>query len=89
MNSKQKITVILETVKEQTNLLDSKDKEMLRDELLAYLLFGNYHDSKGPAESNSTQLHELSNYERELIKKLADQTEALFRAEQDDLEDND
>ncbi len=89
MNSKQKITVILETVKEQTNLLDLKDKEMLRDELLAYLLFGNYHDSKGPSESNSSQLNGLSNYERELIKKLADQTEALFRAEQDDLDDND
>jgi len=88
MNSKQKIAVILETVKEQTNLLDSRDKEMLRDELLAYLLFGNYYDSIGPAESTSIQMRGLSNHERELIKKLADQTEALFRAEQDGEEDS-
>ncbi len=89
MNSKQKIAVILETVKEQTDLLDTKHKEILRDELLAYLLFGNYHDSKGPTEPHSSELRGLSNHERELIKKLADQTEALFRAQKDDEMDAD
>lgn len=89
MNNKQKIAVILETVKEQTNLLDSKHKEMLRDELLAYLLFGNYHDSKRSIESSSTLLRGLSDHERELIKKLADQTEELFKAQQGDDGDSD
>lgn len=74
---------------EQTNLLDSGDKELLRDELLAYLLFGNYHDSKGPMENPSSPLRGLSNHERELIRKLADQTEELFRAEHDEETDLD
>lgn len=82
MSDKIKIAGIIESVKEVSCQLNSSDKEVLRDQLLAYLLFGNYNDQKGVEIKSNGTLEGLTKDERELLKKLAAQTEALFRAHQ-------
>ena len=89
MSDKKRIEGIVEKVKEYSNHLNSFEKESLRDQLLAYLLFGNYNDQKGIDFHKKDVLRGLSDQEREIIRKLAEQTENLFRIHHEDDKDCD
>ncbi len=89
MSDKKRIAGIIEKVKEITHDLDAHQKESLKDQLLAYLLFGNYNDLKGVERIHNGQLQGLTDKERDLIKKLAAQTEALYKAKHENEDDCD
>ncbi|MBL0340975.1 MAG: hypothetical protein IPP71_08625 [Bacteroidetes bacterium] len=89
MSEKKNIAGIIEKVREFSNQLDAQEKEVLRDQLIAYLLFGNYNDQKNIERKKIVALSGLTEQERELIKKLAQQTEALYRAKHEDDQDSD
>lgn len=78
MRNEKKIAVIMEQVKEMTAHMAQGEKEAFRDELLSWLLFGESHQQP----SSSTENHPmkgLNEEEKQLIRKLAEKTEALYR----------
>ena len=68
--------------------LDASEKEMLKDELLAILLFGDEEKRKQAVDNPADSKRGLTNEEKELIRKLAAQTEALFRRNEKKDSDN-
>ncbi|HMT29975.1 MAG TPA: hypothetical protein PKD91_11910 [Bacteroidia bacterium] len=89
MTTNKEVAYLIEQVKSFSEKMGQAEREILRDELLAYLLFGNYHDVKSPVGAPHDSFRELTRKERELIRKLANQTEALYRAHKPEEEDCD
>ncbi len=83
MKKKQNTTQIIENIKSTVNGLNPAEKENFRDHLLAYLLFGEQTPEPGPENEN---LKGLTASERALIRKLAAETEALYRAMNRDID---
>jgi hypothetical protein len=77
------IKEILETLRNRTDDLSSEEQEMLRDELLSMMLFSEFSAGEKPIENN---LDGLSEEEKELIRKLARDTETLYRIWKDQQE---
>jgi hypothetical protein len=77
---------IFRQVKSIMNSVQKEQREELRDELLAFLLFGETNPETISAANES--LKGLTREEKELIRKLADQTEALYRAHKAGNEDD-
>lgn len=60
--------------------MDDREKEMLTDKLLSYLLFnGSCLQSNSDSTAENTAKHDLTDFERDLLKKLSDKTEELYR----------
>jgi len=78
MKMKQNTNKIIEDLKSKVNDLSSEEKEIFRDHLLAYLLFGD--PALIPTLPAKANMKGITTEERALIKKLAAQTEALFKA---------
>jgi hypothetical protein len=75
------ISEVIHHVKEISEGLSPAEKEQLRDELLAFFLFSEFNNNRSSREiDRNVSMNSLSEEERDLIKKLADQTEALFKA---------
>lgn len=79
MENNNKISGIIDLVKGKTEGLSTEEKELLRDELLAYLLFSEYTNSTNQHSSAQLQHGTLSEVERSLIRKLAEKTELLYK----------
>jgi len=77
MKKKQNTQQIAEKVKSMVNDLGAAEKENLKDELLAFLLFGDTTPEYINAANES--LKGLTQEEMKLIRKLAKQTEDLYR----------
>lgn len=77
MKKKAKAQNILKELKSQVNNLSVEEQEKFRDNLLAYLLFGDQNSNA--ALPGKETLKGISEEERNLIRKLASQTEELFR----------
>jgi len=84
MKSKNKISSIIEHIREHSSELNEHEKEMLNDELLSILLFNDLNLDKFQGTQNSNAFNGLSDAEKALIKKLSDQTEQLFNVIGDD-----
>jgi hypothetical protein len=69
MNSK--VLLIKDLIKE----IPDNEWEDIRDELLSILLFSDLKEAAGPINKDTG----LSEYESKLIKKLASQTENLYK----------
>ena len=78
MKKKEHTDKVLNQVKTLVNEMDSTEKENLRDELLAFLLFGDTQPEHIEAANES--LKGLTPEETNLIRKLARQTEDLYKA---------
>jgi hypothetical protein len=78
MKKKQPASKIAEKIKSLVNESDFEQKEILKDELLAFLLFGDTSPEYISAANES--LKGLTVEEMELIRKLAKQTEDLYKA---------
>lgn len=79
MNSSDKITSIIKKVKDQSQSLSGNERELLRDELLAFLLFSEFMTGKDRDERNAQNFSDLSAKEKDLIRKLAEKTDLLYR----------
>ncbi|MDQ3051142.1 MAG: hypothetical protein M3Q95_09685 [Bacteroidota bacterium] len=87
MKKKAKAQNILKELKSQVSNLSQEEQEKFRDNLLAYLLFGD--QSSNSVLPGKETLKGISEAERMLIRKLAAQTEELFRTmNQEDEEEN-
>ena len=84
MKKKENTSRIIENIKSAVNGLNSDERENLRDHLLAYLLFGEPSQEKDQTENEN--LKGISEHERALIRKLAADTEALWRAMNRDID---
>ena len=76
MKNPHNTTIIFEELKSKVKRLTSEEKEQLRDKVLAFLLFGEVKPAVQPIHE---PLNGITDMERELIKKLASQTEEMFR----------
>ena len=73
---------VIKQVKTLSESLTSAEKEQLRDELLAFFLFSEFNKTNCVRECDkNVTMQSLTEEERILIKKLAEQTEALYRAQ--------
>lgn len=72
-----RVTEAVDRFKALTQNLTESEKEVVRDQLLAFLLFG---DSNNAIKNSGT----LTEEERRLIKTLADQTDRLHRLMSDE-----
>ncbi len=88
MNKDKIIPVLVEQLRLLSTKLSNSEKEQLRDELLSMLLFTDFIKNDAPLLGDNGQLKELNNQEKELIRKLASQTEALFKLMRNQNEDN-
>lgn len=79
MNSSDKITSIIKKVKDQSQSLSGNERELLRDELLAFLLFSEFMTGNDRDERNAQNFSDLSAKEKDLIRKLAEKTDLLYR----------
>ncbi|HNQ11897.1 MAG TPA: hypothetical protein PKH65_03485 [Bacteroidia bacterium] len=59
--------------------LNEKDKEVLTDKLLSYLLFSSSSINHDASDGLDSSKHDLTDYERELLRKLSEKTEELYR----------
>ena len=78
MKKKHDTNQIIKDLKSAVNELNSEEKENFKDNLLAFLLFG--YQTSSSALPEKEILKGISENERALIRKLADQTEELFKA---------
>lgn len=72
-----RVTEAVDRYKALTENLTESEKEVVRDQLLAFLLFG---DSGNATRKSGS----LSEEERRLIKTLSDQTDRLYRLMSDE-----
>ncbi|MBK8876846.1 MAG: hypothetical protein IPN13_24355 [Bacteroidetes bacterium] len=79
MRNDKKIAVIMEQVKELTAHMAPAEKESFRDELLAWLLFGEIGTAKEIQTNAPSGMRGLTEKEKEMIKQLAERTEALYK----------
>lgn len=79
MRNEKKIAVIMEQVKELTAHMAPAEKESFRDELLAWLLFGDAGITKQTEQSAPSGMRGLTEKEKEMIRQLAERTEALYK----------
>jgi hypothetical protein len=79
-----KVITIVERIKWHTKSLTEQEKGMLRDELLSMILFNTANESNNENTLNANAFSGLSESEKTLIKKLAAQTETLYRIKRDD-----
>lgn len=68
------VTEAIDRFKALTEHLTESEKEVVRDRLLAFLLFGD-----DTMQTSTNRIGTLSDEERRLIKTLADQTNRLHR----------
>jgi hypothetical protein len=67
-----------ETVKQIIEQLKASEQESVKNELLGWLLFSDVRNE------SAGKFNELTEHEKELIKKLAEQAEALRKLMRDD-----
>jgi hypothetical protein len=67
-----------ETVKEIIKQLNAAEQESVKNELLGWLLFSDVRNE------SASKFTDLTDHEKELIKKLAGQAEALRKLMRDD-----
>ena len=79
MRNEKKIAVIMEQVKELTAHMGPSEKESFRDELLAWLLFGDAGTINEDHQNAPSGMRGLTEKEKEMIKQLAERTEALYK----------
>jgi len=77
MKKKQNTSQLLENLKSAVSGLSDQEKEIFRDNLLSFLLFGDHTPTE--AHPAKEPLKGISEDERALLRKLAAQTEELFR----------
>lgn len=79
MKTNQKTEEVISHMKSVTDGLTREERETVRDQLIAYLLFS--HDLRITQlnESENQRVQGLTEEERELIRKIAEQTERLHR----------
>ena len=87
MRTEIKIANILDKVKDLTQHMNGQEMENLRDELIAWLLFSDNEKSAIPHISQN--MKGLTEVEKELIRKLASQTNDLYRASRNTDEEGD
>jgi hypothetical protein len=89
MSEKSTVKDIIQLLNGESTSLNAKEREQLRDELLAMLLFSEFRKNPNPAAQTHSNFRELKKAERDLIKKLADQTDALYKLSRTGDIDND
>lgn len=76
---------VLDNIKSAVSGMSATEKENFRDNLLAFLLFGDHHTPINKTEVEP--LMGITAQEKELIRKLAAQTEELYRVMNNDQPD--
>jgi hypothetical protein len=82
---------VISNMKSVTDKLTPEEKEIVRDQLIAYLLFSNDLRFTQLNDQDTTRMESLTSEERDLIRKIAEQTEKLHRlmnSEEDDSNDD-
>lgn len=77
MKGNKKISEFVDVVKTFTEGLSDEEKEIMRDEMLAFLLFNEFKTAS--KHTGNKRLDSLTEHERKLIRKLSEQTELLNR----------
>ncbi len=81
---------VISNMKSVTDKLTPEEKEIVRDQLIAYLLFSNDLRFTQLNDQDTNRVEGLTSEERDLIRKIAEQTEKLHRlmnSEEDDAND--
>jgi hypothetical protein len=81
---------VISNMKSVTDKLTPEEKEIVRDQLIAYLLFSNDLRFTQLNDQDTNRVEGLTSEERDLIRKIAEQTEKLHRlmnSEKDDAND--
>ncbi len=81
---------VISNMKSVTDKLTTEEKEIVRDQLIAYLLFSNDLRFTQLNDQDTNRVEGLTSEERDLIRKIAEQTEKLHRlmnSEEDDAND--
>ena len=77
MKKSKKIKDFVEVVKTFSDSLSENEREIMRDEMLAFLLFNEFKTAS--QKNEDSRLGNLTEHERKLIRKLSEQTELLNR----------
>jgi hypothetical protein len=79
MKTSTKTEQVINEMKSITDGLTPEEKEAVRDQLIAYLLFSHHTSFTPTGGQNNSHVQGLTEEERELIRKIAEQTEKLHR----------
>lgn len=79
MNTHNKTEEVISNIKSITEGLTPEEIESVRDQLIAYLLFSSDLRITRLNDPHANRIQGLTRDERELIRKIAEQTERLHR----------